>query len=119
MIKHRTLLLYFLSQFILTVIVVLTCLFYKQDGLIDSYLWGSGLISINFFLLYWLWQIILFKKFIALALILIVFKYALLGLFIFKILNETWINPLAFSMGLLTLVPSLASLIFYKKINWL
>lgn len=98
-----------------TLLVVFLCLISEQKKFILSYLVGSLLMLTNFLLLYWLWRVLLFKKVIALALILIVFKYAILGFLIYKTLTASWNNPLAFSLGLLTLVPAIVSLIFVKK----
>lgn len=113
--KEHILKKYIIVHLIWTSLTGLVCLIYNQESFLLSYTAGSLLMLMNFFLLYWLWRVFLFKKVIALALILIVFKYALIGFFVYKILTSSWNNPLAFSIGLLTLVPAVVSLIFIKK----
>lgn len=113
--KNQIIRSYLLVHFGWTIIIAILCLLSGQSDFILSYLVGSLLMATNFLLLYWLWRILLFKKVIALALILIVFKYAILGFLIYKTLTSAWNNPLAFSLGLLTLVPAIVSLIFVKK----
>lgn len=113
--KNQIIKSYLLAHMGWTLIILVICLISGQNNFVLSYLVGSLLMVTNFLLLYWLWRILLFKKVIALALVLIVFKYAILGFLIYKTLTSAWNNPLAFSLGLLTLVPAVVSLIFVKK----
>lgn len=75
-----------------------------------SYATGVLVVLFNVATLYFVWSRILRKKFIALALGIIVFKYAILGLIIYRLLHTEWLSAIWFSVGLSTLM--LGSLIF-------
>ncbi len=69
-----------------------------------SFLIGAVLILVNAFLLWFAWKLIFTQKFVALSIGVIVFKYAILGIFIFKIIKEPWLDLLWFSMGIATFI---------------
>lgn len=69
-----------------------------------SFLIGAILILINAFLLWFAWKLIFTQKFVALSIGVIVFKYAILGIFIFKIIEKPWLDLLWFSMGIATFI---------------
>jgi hypothetical protein len=71
-----------------------------------SYLLGAALIFFNLVLLIWVWSQILKKKFIALNVSIIVFKYAIFGFIIYKILSSPNIDNVWFSVGLSTMLPT-------------
>lgn len=73
---------------------------------IMSLLVASVLVGLNLVLLVWGWRRIFLKKSIALAVSAIVFKYAILGVLIYLILTRMQINPLAFIVGLSTMIPT-------------
>jgi|GEM_PF-1192912 len=75
-----------------------------------SYAMGVFIVLFNVGTLYFVWSRFLRKKFIALALGIIVFKYAILGLIIYRLLHTDWLNPIWFSVGLSSLM--VGSLIF-------
>ena len=64
-----------------------------------SFASGGLLIGLDFLLLGIAWSWIFNKKLIALAVSLIVFKYAILGLIIYRLIKVMAINPFWFSMG--------------------
>ncbi|MFS4458936.1 hypothetical protein [Bdellovibrio sp. HCB2-146] len=64
-----------------------------------SYAAGSGLIFLTFVLLAWGWSLIFSKKMIALAIGIIVFKYAILGIIIYTLVKLSWFTPLWFALG--------------------
>lgn len=66
----------------------------------QSELIGAVFVLVNSALSAWLWGRILEKKYVAIALIGIVSKYAILGAFIYKIVSTPWISTLWFSVGL-------------------
>ena len=72
-----------------------------------SYAMGSALILINLIFLTWVWSNILKKKFIALSVSLIVLKYALLGIVIYKIISDRETDLAWFSVGLGSLIISI------------
>jgi hypothetical protein len=75
-----------------------------------SYASGVAVVLFNVITLYFVWLRFLRKKLIALALGIIVFKYAILGLIIYQLLHSTWLSPIWFCVGLGSLM--LGSLIF-------
>ncbi|MFN7728915.1 MAG: hypothetical protein ACK5P7_07145 [Bdellovibrio sp.] len=48
----------------------------------------------------WLWGRLIAKKLVAVALLIIVFKYAIFGIILYKILLTSWVQPLWFSAGI-------------------
>jgi phosphoglycerol transferase MdoB-like AlkP superfamily enzyme len=72
----------------------------------SSLLVASFIVGLNLVLLIWGWRRIFLKKSIALAVSAIVFKYAILGVLIYLILTRMQINPLAFIVGLSTMIPT-------------
>lgn len=83
---------------------------------IISFLCGFALMGINVALMVFYWSLIFRKKFIALSISVIVFKYAFLGVMIYFAILEGWVTPLAFSLGIGMIVPSaLIVAIFAKK----
>lgn len=67
---------------------------------------GSLVILISFFLLGIGFGLIFKKKLIALAIGIIVFKYAILGIIIFTLVKLSWFNPLWFAMGVASFILS-------------
>ena len=71
-----------------------------------SFLSGALVILTSFWLLGWAWSLIFQKKLVALAVGIIVFKYAILGIIIFTLVKLAWFDPLWFSMGVASLILS-------------
>ncbi len=71
-----------------------------------SFLAGSLVIFISFLMLGVGFSLIFQKKLIALAISIIVFKYAILGIIIFTIVKLPWFTPLWFAMGVASFVLS-------------
>ena len=69
-----------------------------------SYLFGALLVLSNLLLLWWTWHFILQKKLIALATSVIVFKYAIFAVIVYKVLNLQMTEGLWFGVGLSTLM---------------
>lgn len=65
---------------------------------------GSSLVLVNLLLLTYLWTAMLNKKLIALSLLIIVFKYALLAGLIYWIAKQGLLDLFWLSIGLATLV---------------
>lgn len=70
-----------------------------------SVLLGGGLMLLNLLGLAFIWSLIFSKKSIALAVLVIIFKYVIFGLFLWSLRSAEWLS----AVGLLT---GLASLIF-------
>lgn len=71
-----------------------------------SFMIGSFVILMSVFLLRLGYGLIFQKKLIALAIVIIVFKYAILGIIIFTLAKLTWFNPLWFSLGVASFILS-------------
>ena len=69
-----------------------------------SFAAGSGLILLNIFSLVFTWSRVIQKKLVALSLVIIVFKYAILGFIIYKLLGTQWLHQGFFCVGLGSLV---------------
>ena len=97
----------FLAQFIL--LLAGTSVLALLVGWREASSYGSGavMMGLNLGILAWLWGRIVKKKQIALALVVIVFKYAILGLILYKILSSPWLEPIWFCVGIGTLMVSL------------
>lgn len=71
-----------------------------------SFASGSGLILLNVASLAFVWFHMIQKKLVAVSLFVIVFKYAILGVIIYKLLSFEWIQKGWFCVGLGSLVIS-------------
>lgn len=88
-----------LSQLVL---LVLGSLALWQFGTLHnsfSYAAGSGLVFLNFIFLASSWSLVFSKKLIALAVFLIVIKYAILGALLIYCLRQPWLNLTWFAVG--------------------
>lgn len=99
-------------KFILTFQVLITLLTGAILGVFAapqhsiSFVAGSFLIVLSFVLMAIGFGLIFKKKLIALAIGIIVFKYAILGIIIYTIVKLPWFNPLWFSLGVASFVIS-------------
>ena len=71
-----------------------------------SFATGSLAIGLSFAMMAIGYGLIFKKKMIALAVGIIVFKYAILGIIIFTLVKLAWFDPLWFSMGVASLILS-------------
>jgi len=78
-----------------------------------SFFIGGLLILLNVWALTFVWKRIIQKKFIALPVSVIVFKYAILGLIIYQVSKVPWLNPLCFSAGLGSLIVTTGLYLFF------
>lgn len=78
-----------------------------------SYGVGSGLVFVNFILLAGGWTLIFHKKLIALAVSIIVIKYAILGVLLYVLLHQPWMNIIWFVGGISSFMAS--ALIYAKR----
>ncbi len=76
-----------------------------KDGAV-SYAIGSSLIFFNVAALGFVWFHVIQKKLIALSLMIIVFKYAILGVIIYKLLSLPWVQQGWLCVGLGSLLIS-------------
>jgi len=71
-----------------------------------SFVTGSLVILLSFVLLGIGFGLIFKKKLIALAIGIIVFKYAILGIIIYTLVKLSWLDPLWFSIGVASFILS-------------
>jgi hypothetical protein len=96
----------FLIQLVILVLgtVIIALALSTQQAI--SYNIGAALILANLIIVTWVWSQILQKKFVALSVSIIVFKYAIFGFIIYKILGLPNVDSVWFSVGLSTMVPT-------------
>src|ERR1700674_5630365 len=74
-----------------------------------SFLSGGLVAAGNFILLGLGWKMVFHKKLIALSVLIIVFKYAILGIIIYLLVRQPWLLLVGFAAGIASI--TLASLI--------
>ncbi len=93
-------------QLIVTVLGTLLLWMFAAPHQDVSYLVGSLLILLSFILLGIGYGLIFKKKLVALAIGIIVFKYAILGIIIYTLIQQSWFDRLWFAMGIASFVLS-------------
>ncbi len=78
--------------------------FWFSSNSSSSFYLGAGLIQLSYLALALSWSLIFHKKLIALAVILIIFKYAILGAILFQIVKLQWLDFLWFSLGIASFI---------------
>ncbi len=78
---------------------------------------GSGVMLVNLFGIWLCWKLVFFKKSIALAVLVIIFKYLILGLILWNFTKYQWLQPVGFIIGISSLLLGMISAVFIKKIN--
>jgi hypothetical protein len=74
--------------------------------MIGSYVLGVLVVAGNFILLQSAWKLIFRKKLIALSVLIIVFKYAILGVIIYHLIAHGLAQPIWFSVGVTSMMVS-------------
>lgn len=80
-----------------------------------SCLFGGLLMLVNLLGIYLLWHLVFSKKSIALAVFVIIFKYLILGVVLWKLANVSWMKPIGLILGLSTLVFAILSTTLIKS----
>lgn len=98
--------------FQLLIVMLGSFLLWAFDRTLDipSYAAGGALVSGNFFTLGSILNFIFKKKLIALMVLVIVFKYAILGIIIYVLVKQSWLIPLWFAAGVSSMM--MGSLIY-------
>ena len=89
-----------ISSFVTAVIFSIILYFASSFEAAISCLFGGTVMVVNLFGLWFLWKLIFSKKSIALAVLVIIFKYLILGLILWNLNQIQWIRPLGFVLGL-------------------
>lgn len=95
-----------ITQSLTTLVGALLLGFFYAPQQAISFAVGSLVILSSVFFLRLGFGLIFQKKLIALAIGIIVFKYAILGIIIFTLVKLTWFNPLWFSFGVASFILS-------------
>lgn len=97
-------------QVLLLALVGLGLHFYgaRQEAL--SFIVGGFIVTGNFILLGTGWKMVFNKKLVALSVLIIVFKYAILGVIIYVVVKQNWLLPIWFAGGIASMM--IASLIY-------
>jgi hypothetical protein len=84
---------------------VISALIFGRDSAV-SYALGSSIILLNFRVIGWSWEKVIKKKSVAIAFVVIVFKYAILAGIIYGVSLIPGLKTLFFAVGLMTVVPA-------------
>ena len=87
-------------QALITALVALVLLIFAASYDVGSFLIGAAVIMLAVGLLTAGYSLIFKKKLVALAIGIIVFKYAILGIIIFQLVKKPWLSPLWFCLGI-------------------
>lgn len=93
-----------LSHLFFALILGIFINFYFDRNCALSFLFGAGLIHLSYLALALSWSLIFQKKLIALAVILIIFKYAILGVILFQVVKLQWLDFLWFCLGIASFI---------------
>ncbi len=105
--------LFFIIQAAVTVLGAIILAEGRNAESAASFAIGSGIVLFNVLSLAFVFSRLIQKKLIALSLSIIVFKYAILGIIIYKLLSLAWIDRLWLCVGLASLV---VSALFYASV---
>ncbi|MGZ3768442.1 MAG: hypothetical protein ACXVCP_01125 [Bdellovibrio sp.] len=95
-----------ITQSTITLLAVVLLSYFAAPYYAVSFMVGSMVIITSVFLHYLGFRLIFQKKLIALAILIIVFKYAILGIIIFTLVKLSWFTPLWFSLGVASFILS-------------
>jgi hypothetical protein len=105
--------LFIIIQAVITVLGSLVLVEAKDAQSGASFAIGGGIVLGNVLSLAFAWSRLIQKKLIALSVFIIVFKYAILGIIIYKLLSIAWVDRIWLSVGLSSLV---VSVLFYALV---
>ena len=98
-------------------IILASVILYFSIGLpaANSCLAGGGIMLVDLGGFYYAWQLYFRKKSITLMVLVIMFKYSLLGLVFWRLTKVSWIDPIGFVIGISTLVLAILSMTLTKN----
>lgn len=80
-----------------------------------SWVIGGAVVNANLMAISWAWKQILEKKLVALAVSLIVFKYAFIAGMLFVVVEQSWFKGLAFGAGVGSFIIVLAGMTLFSR----
>ncbi len=103
------------ATFVFSAILILVC--YASLGLDGAFscALGAAVMLTNLIGIWFFWKLVFLKKSIALAILVIIFKYVILGLILWDLSQYQWLQPVGFIIGLSSLLFGIVSSVFYKK----
>lgn len=102
---------------IYTLVATLAAAYYTDRSFAFSVLLGGMAILINIAGLTFSWRLIFMKKSIALAVLVIIFKYLLLGMALWSLIELKWLSPVGFCIGIGSLVFGTLAAVIFKAIT--
>lgn len=93
-----------ISIFLYTALATAVALSFQTTGFAVSVALGGGTMGVNVLALSLMWRLIFSKKSIALAVLVIIFKYLILALILWSLASIKWLSPIGFSIGLAALL---------------
>ncbi|MBC7421091.1 MAG: hypothetical protein H7328_10220 [Bdellovibrio sp.] len=104
-----------LATFLFSVILTLACYIAFDLNNALSCALGASVMLINLVGIWFGWKLVFLKKSIALAVLVIIFKYLILGLILWNFTQYQWLQPIGFIVGLSSLMFGVISSVFLKK----
>lgn len=101
--------------FTATLVISVACFFWLNLESAFSAMMGGSLMTFNLLGLWLLWRLIFLKKSIALVVLIIIFKYLILGLILLNLNQLLWMRPKGFILGLSSLIFGIIGVVIFKK----
>lgn len=98
---------------VLALVVSIAGYFMNENAALTCALF-SGLLSLNLILLYLLWRVIIFKKSIALGLLIIIFKYPIIAYILWQLSKLNWVLPIGILIALMLFVMAIAGVVLWN-----
>lgn len=83
-----------------------------------SWIVGAMVVNVNLVAISWAWNLVLEKKLIALAVSIIVIKYALIAGLLYIFVGQSWFKALAFGAGVASFMIVLAGATMLSRKNY-
>lgn len=93
-----------ISIFIYTILATAVGFLWMDQSFALSVLIGGVTMLINIFGLAFFWRLVFSKKSIALAVLIIIFKYLILAAVLWSFTSMRWLSPIGFCVGLASLI---------------
>lgn len=101
--------------FIFSILLAAVLYYVSSSEMAWSCLFGAAVMLLNLLGLWILWKFIFSKKSIALAVLVIIFKYLILGLILWNLNQIQWMRPIGFISGLSSLMFGVVCAALLKK----
>ena len=92
--------------------------YYLSGSFALSVFVGGTMMLLNLEAISFFWNLIFYKKSIALAVFVIIFKYVILGIILLGLSTSGWLNAIGFLIGLTSLVFSILAAMLVKSFSF-